>query len=82
MLTTTGASNHATLLASSGSRVPSGPRGLWGALATAAAPRVGARALPLSDISALGVTAPSMFAYDPELAISLGDELDPSVLLG
>lgn len=82
MLSTAGAANHATTPASSGVRVPSGPRGLWGALATAAAPRVGARALPLSDISALGVTAPNMFAYDPALAISLGEELDPSVLLG
>jgi hypothetical protein len=82
MLSATGAANHAKVLASPGRRVPSGPRGLWGALATAAAPRVGARALPLSDVSALGVTARSMFAYDPALAISLGEELDPSVLLG
>ena len=82
MLTTTGAANLATAPASTGVRVPTGPRGLWGALANAAAPRVVARALPLSDVSALGVRARNMFAYDPALAISLGEELDPSVLLG
>jgi hypothetical protein len=62
--------------------VPRGPRGLWGALAQAAAPRVVARALPVIDTALIGVSAGSrMFEYDPLLATSLGEELDPRSLL-
>jgi hypothetical protein len=82
MLTDTPTPSRETCAVNAARRVPIGPRGLWGALASAAAPRVVARALPVSDVSALGVIAPGMFAYDPALAISLGEELDPAVLLG
>lgn len=52
-----------------------GPKGLWGALATASAPAVGARALPLADTSSWGGGV-SMFAYDAEQAIDLGFDLE------
>ena len=78
---TTGAANG-TRRALPRHAVPAGPRGLWGALANASTPRVVAKALPVSDLSTLGAAVPGMFAYDPELAVSLGEELDPSVLLG
>lgn len=53
---------------------PRGRKGLWGALASASAPSVRARSLPLSDVSAGGPTV-SMFDYDVTLAVSLDDDL-------
>ncbi len=65
-----------------GRGVPSGPKGLWGALASASTPSIGARALPVSDTALLGaVPAGVMFDYDPALAVSLGDDLDVSLFL-
>jgi hypothetical protein len=81
MLTSTGDATDPRGVMAVNRRVPSGPRGLWGALASAVTPRVAARTLPLSDVSTLGVITPGMFAYDPALASSLGEELDPGVLL-
>lgn len=55
-----------------------GPRGLWGALASASTPVVGAKALPVLDVTRIGAGGtPRMFAYDPDLAVSLGEELEP-----
>lgn len=63
--------------------VPRGPRGLWGALVNASTPRLVERALPVTDTTRIGTTAPSaMFDYDPALAVSLGEEFDPVTLLG
>jgi len=63
--------------------VPRGPRGLWDALASASTATVSARSLPVADLALLsGRVQDPMFAYDASLAISLGDELDPTSLLG
>lgn len=58
--------------------VPTGPKGLWGALARVTTPGVVDRQLPVSDM-----THPhgrSMFDYDHAAALPLGD--DVAVLLG
>jgi len=59
--------------------VPTGPKGLWGALARVATPVVVDRQLPLSDMSTL-VRTRSMFDYDPSEALPLG--ADVVTLLG
>jgi hypothetical protein len=59
--------------------IPRGPRGLWDALASVSTPRIDDRALPVVDISLIGPSVTmTMFDYDPDLATSLGPELDPS----
>lgn len=62
--------------------IPRGPRGLWSALASVSATSVCERALPTSDMSLLGSRpGGAMFDYDPDLAVSLGDELDVALFL-
>lgn len=64
-------------------RVPRGPRGLWSALAAVSAGTVRERSLPVIDLALVGNRGEDpMFAYDASLAISLGEELDPTWLLG
>jgi hypothetical protein len=51
--------------------IPRGRKGLWGALADVAAPRLADRALPLTDAMLVGTVAVSMFDYDPAIAVRL-----------
>ena len=55
------------------STAPTGPKGLWGALAHAAAPSIGLRSLPLTDMALVGSVSStsSMFDYDRALASDL-----------
>ena len=58
--------------------VPTGPKGLWGALARVATPGVVDRQLPVSDMA--DPLGRSMFDYDHTAALPLGD--DVAVVLG
>lgn len=59
--------------------VPTGPKGLWGALARVTTPGVADRQLPTSNRSTI-VRARQMFDYDHAAALPLGEDL--AVLLG